>query len=88
MRGRGLFAGIEIVKDRATKEPIAEPIANAMVGAAKAHGVLIGKTSRSFREFNNTLTLCPALIATKSDIEEIVSGIDKAFYDVEKKFGL
>ena len=88
VRGRGLFAGIEIVKDRATKEPIAEPIANAMVGAAKANGVIIGKTSRSFREFNNTLTLCPALIATKSDIEEIVAGIDKAFFDVEKKFGL
>ena len=88
VRGRGLFAGIEIVKDRATKEPIAEPIANAMVGAAKANGVLIGKTSRSFRGFNNTLTFCPALISTKSDIEEIVAGVDKAFTDVEKKFGL
>ena len=60
VRGKGLFAGIEIVKDRATKEPIAEAVANAMVGAAKQAGVLIGKTSRSFREFNNTLTLCPA----------------------------
>ncbi|MCQ2444430.1 MAG: aminotransferase class III-fold pyridoxal phosphate-dependent enzyme [Mailhella sp.] len=88
VRGRGLFAGIEIVKDRATKEPIAEPIANAMVGAAKANGVLIGKTSRSFRGFNNTLTFCPALISTKSDIEEIVAGVDKAFTDVEKKFSL
>lgn len=88
VRGRGLFAGIEIVKDRATKEPIAEAVANAMVCAAKANGVLIGKTSRSFRELNNTLTLCPALIATKSDIEEIVGGIDKAFVDIEKKFGL
>ena len=88
VRGKGLFAGIEIVKDRATKEPIAEPIANAMVGAAKQHGVLIGKTSRSFREFNNTLTLCPALIATPADIDAIVAGIDAAFTDVEKKFGL
>ena len=85
VRGKGLFAGIEIVKDRATKEPIAEP---AMVGAAKQAGVLIGKTSRSFREFNNTLTLCPALIATEADIDEIVAGIDKAFTTVEQKFGL
>lgn len=73
VRGKGLFAGIEIVKDRATKEPIAEAVANAMVGAAKQAGVLIGKTSRSFREFNNTLTLCPALIATEADIDEIVA---------------
>ena len=80
VRGKGLFAGIEIVKDRA--------VANAMVGAAKQAGVLIGKTSRSFREFNNTLTLCPALIATEADIDEIVAGIDKAFTTVEQKFGL
>ena len=88
VRGKGLFAGIEIVKYRATKEPIAEAVANAMVGAAKQAGVLIGKTSRSFREFNNTLTLCPALIATEADIDEIVDGIDKAFTTVEQKFGL
>ena len=88
VRGKGLFAGIEIVKDRATKEPIAEAVANAMVGAAKQAGVLIGKTSRSFREFNNTLTLCPALIATEADIDEIVAGIDKAFTTVEQKLGL
>ncbi len=88
VRGRGLFAGIELVKDRATKEPIAEAVANAVVGEAKANGVLIGKTSRSFREFNNTLTLCPALIATKSDIDEIVGGIDKALVSIEKKFSL
>ena len=74
------------MKDRATKEPIAEAVANAMVGAAKQAGVLIGKTSRSFREFNNTL--CPALIATEADIDEIVAGIDKAFTTVEQKFGL
>ncbi len=88
VRGRGLFAGVELVKDRATKEPIAEAIANTVVGEAKANGVLIGKTSRSFREFNNTLTLCPALIATKSDIDEIVGGIDKALVSIEKKFSL
>ena len=88
VRGKGLFAGIEIVKDRATKEPIAEPIANAVVGAAKAAGVIIGKTSRSFREFNNTLTLCPALIATEADIDAIVAGIDKAFTTIEQKFNL
>ena len=88
VRGKGLFAGIEMVKDRATKEPIAEPIANAMVGAAKNHGILIGKTARSFRQHNNSLTLCPALISTKSDIEEIVAGLDAAFSDIEKKFAL
>lgn len=88
VRGKGLFAGIELVKDRATKEPIAENIANAAVGEAKAAGVLIGKTARSFRQFNNTLTLCPALIAGPAEIDEIVAGIDKALTNLEKKFNL
>ena len=70
------------------RKEIVDAVANAMVGAAKQAGVLIGKTSRSFREFNNTLTLCPALIATEADIDEIVAGIDKAFTTVEQKFGL
>ncbi len=89
VRGKGLFAGVELVKDRATKEPVTDAFATAVVGAAKMEGgVLIGKTTRSFREFNNTLTLCPALIATKSDIDEIVAGLDKALTTVEKKFGM
>ena len=88
VRGRGLFAGIELVKDRETKEPLPEPMANATIGAAKAAGVLIGKTTRSFRGFNNTITLCPALTSTKSDIEELVAGIDTALTTVEQKFGL
>ena len=89
VRGKGLFAGIEMregSRHEGTRSP--KPVANAMVGAAKQAGVLIGKTSRSFREFNNTLTLCPALIATEADIDEIVAGIDKAFTTVEQKFGL
>ncbi len=89
VRGKGLFTGVELVKDRATKEPVSDAFATQVVGAAKMEGgVLIGKTTRSFRELNNTLTLCPALIATKSDIDEIVAGIDKALTTVEAKFGM
>lgn len=76
------------MKDRATKEPIAEAVANAMVAPPSRLACSSARSSRSFREFNNTLTLCPALIATEADIDEIVAGIDKAFTTVEQKFGL
>ena len=72
---------------KAELEPSMDSI-QACTDAAKAAGVLIGKTTRSFRGFNNTLTLCPALISTKSDIEELVAGIDTALTTVEQKFGL
>ncbi len=76
VRGKGLFAGLELVKDRVSKAPVDESVAAAIVTDCMQQGVIIGRTNRSFRDFNNTLTLSPALIATRDDIDEIVSAID------------
>jgi len=35
-------------------------------------------TNRSLAGFNNTLCLSPALICTKSDLDEVVASIDGA----------
>ncbi|WP_439134626.1 aminotransferase family protein [Pseudomaricurvus sp.] len=76
IRGKGLFMGIELVKDRITKEPVDESVAMAVAGDCMKQGVIIGRTNRSFKEFNNTLCLSPALIATHQDIDTIVNAID------------
>jgi taurine-pyruvate aminotransferase len=78
VRGKGLFAGIELVKDRASKEPIDESVAAKVVADCSAQGVLVGKTNRSITGYNNTIALSPALIATESDIDEIVAALDIA----------
>lgn len=83
VRGKGLFCGLELVKDRATKEPVDEGTAGAVVGNCMKQGVIIGKTSRCFREFNNTICLAPALIVTKNEIDEIVKALDNAFQAVK-----
>ncbi len=83
VRGKGLFCGLELVKDRATKEPVPENVAGAVVAECMKQGVIIGKTSRCFREFNNTLCLAPALIATQKEIDQIVKALDKAFQAVK-----
>lgn len=82
VRGKGLFAGLELVKDRATKEPVEESVTARVVGECMKQGVIIGKTTRSFRELNNTLCLSPALICTKSDIDEIINALDNSFKTV------
>ena len=43
-----------------------------------AQGVIIGRTNRSFREYNNTIALSPALIATRGDLDDIVNAMDAA----------
>lgn len=45
--------------------------------------MIIGKTSRCFRELNNTLCLAPALIAGTAEIDEILKALDKAFQVVK-----
>ena len=78
VRGKGLFCGAELVADRATKEPVAEKLAQAVVADCMAQGVIIGVTNRSLPGFNNTLCLSPALIAGPDDIDQITAAIDGA----------
>ena len=82
VRGKGLFQGAELVKDRVTKEPVDEKLAQRVVAEVYAQGVLIGVTNRSIPGFNNTLCLSPALIATPADIDRITDAIDVALTKV------
>ena len=82
VRGRGLFCGAELVADRATKEPVDERQAQAVVAECMARGVIIGVTNRSLPGYNNTLCFSPALIATEDDIDEITETVDVALAKV------
>ncbi|MCR9275241.1 MULTISPECIES: aminotransferase family protein [Mameliella] len=78
VRGKGLFLGAELVADRTSKEPVPEAQVQAVVGDCMGQGVIIGATNRSVPGRNNTLCFSPALIATKDDIDQIVSAVDGA----------
>ncbi len=78
VRGKGLFVGAELVRDRETKEPVSEAEVGAVVAACGAEGVIIGASNRSVPERNNVLCFAPALIATEDDIDAICDAVDKA----------
>lgn len=82
VRGKGLFIGLEIVKDRTTKEPMEETFLMKVVGHCAQNGVLIGRTNRSFRKYNNTLCLSPMLTLTQDQADTIVTAIDNALTDM------
>ena len=82
VRGKGLFAGAELVADRQTREPAPEKMVQAVIADCMARGVIIGATNRSVPGFNNTLCLSPALIATPDDIDSITDAIDGALQRV------
>jgi taurine-pyruvate aminotransferase len=81
VRGKGFFAGVELVSDRNSKEPMHESYLMKIVAHCMAQGVLVGRTNRSFTEFNNNLCLSPALIASRRDIDDIADAIDCALAD-------
>lgn len=78
VRGKGLFAGAELVKDRATREPLEEAKVMGVVADCLNQGVIIGASNRSMPGFNNTLLFAPALIAQEDDIDQITDAVDKA----------
>ncbi|MEM1040165.1 MAG: aminotransferase class III-fold pyridoxal phosphate-dependent enzyme [Pseudomonadota bacterium] len=79
VRGAGLFCGAELVADRTTKEALPEAMVQSVVADCFAkNAVVIGATNRSLAGLNNTLCFSPALICTKSDIDEIISAVDGA----------
>jgi 4-aminobutyrate aminotransferase-like enzyme len=76
VRGMGLMVGVELVKDKVSKEPGTE-IANAVLNAAKQRGLIVGKGGLHA----NTLRISPPLIVSKSDVDNAVDILDEAFSD-------
>lgn len=78
VRGKGLFAGMELVIDRENKTPVEESVLAAIAAECLNQGVIIGRTNRCFSLYNNNITLSPALICSRAEVDEIVSALDKA----------
>ena len=77
IRGMGLMLGVELVKDRKTKEPAREECA-AVFEACKDMGLLIGKGGL----WGNTLRIKPPMIFTTSDADFMLAVLDEAFASV------
>lgn len=78
VRGQGLFAGIEFVADKQSKEPITEAQMAALMGNVLARGVIVGRTNSSFHGLNNVMNFAPSLIITKEQVDTIVAAVDAA----------
>lgn len=84
VRGRGLFAGVELVRDRQTKEPVHETTVMNVAARCKRNGLIIGRTNRSLTSYNNTICLSPPLICSYEDADRIVTILEGAIDEVEK----
>ncbi|MBN9274638.1 MAG: aminotransferase class III-fold pyridoxal phosphate-dependent enzyme, partial [Mesorhizobium sp.] len=82
VRGLGLFLGIELVRDRASKAP-ATDFARAVANGARRRGVLMGTEG----PHDNVLKLRPPMIFSRRDADHLIAVLQETFADVERTLG-
>ncbi len=76
VRGRGLFLGIEIVRDKATKEHAGD-LASHIVNRAKERGVLMGTDG----PYDNVIKLRPPMIFNRENADLLLEVLDRSVGD-------
>ena len=82
VRGLGLFCGLELVADRGTKEyfPAEADLANRITQGFAENGLLLRGGDR--------MNVAPPLCITSSEVDDLVTIMDKVFDQVSKDLGV
>jgi 4-aminobutyrate--pyruvate transaminase len=76
VRGIGMIAGVELVRDKASREPFDRALAvgRACADHAQRHGLIV-------RAVGDTITICPPLIITEDEIAKLLTMLRAALDD-------
>ena len=80
VRGQGMMLGIELVRDRDSKEPATQEMLKVM-DICRQNGILIGKGGID----GNVIRIQPPLELTQEQAEKACEILDNAFTEVERK---
>ncbi|HWO04436.1 MAG TPA: aminotransferase [Methylomirabilota bacterium] len=81
VRGKGLYAGVELVTDRASKAVMPQAQIKRIVERCQELGVIVGRSGGG-RHLGNTLVLAPPLVLTRPEIDRIVSVLDRVIPEI------
>jgi 4-aminobutyrate aminotransferase-like enzyme len=73
VRGKGLFYGVEIVRDRATKEPGVEQAARIRE-YLRENGILLSVTG----PLNNVMKIRPPMVLSKENADRVLEGFEQS----------
>jgi taurine-pyruvate aminotransferase len=77
VRGKGLLLGLELVKDRVSKQPVDAAVITRIVEFCRDNGVIVGRAGGG-RRYGNTITMSPPLVITRAECDRIVDTLDRA----------
>jgi adenosylmethionine-8-amino-7-oxononanoate aminotransferase len=87
VRGLGLFAGMEFVADRATREPFPDQadLTRRVVRGARSRGVLVlpGVPGANYGRGGDHIHLSPPYIITRAEIDLIAEVLDATLSEIE-----
>jgi len=78
VRGRGLFVGIELVRDPDTREP-AGTLASSVANTMKERGILTGTDG----PYHNVLKIKPPMVFDSANADRFVETLDAALRDCD-----
>jgi 4-aminobutyrate aminotransferase/(S)-3-amino-2-methylpropionate transaminase len=78
VRGRGLVMGLELVKDKKTKEPAAELI-HPIIDRSAENGLLVGAVGI----FGNVIRVAPPLVITEAEAHESCDIMEKVLLSLQ-----
>lgn len=88
VRGLGLFAGMEFVADRASREPFPDKagLTSRVVRGARARGVLVlpGVPGANYGRGGDHIHLSPPYIITRAEIDLIAEVLDATLSEIEE----
>ncbi|WP_321392088.1 aminotransferase [Emcibacter sp.] len=82
VRGTGLIAGVHLMKDKETRTPFKPGIAGPTVIAACFENGLV------LRNLGDVIAICPPLVITEPEIDELVDKLGKSLDSAQEKTGL
>ncbi|CAF97143.1 unnamed protein product, partial [Tetraodon nigroviridis] len=81
VRGKGLMIGVEMVKDKTSRDPLAPELMNEIFEDLKNMGVLIGKGGI----YGQTFRIKPPMCVTMDDADFFVAVFNKALHNCMEK---
>jgi 4-aminobutyrate aminotransferase-like enzyme len=80
VRGMGLMQGVELVKDRRTKQPAVEE-ASRLMDLTKNNGLILGKGGL----YGNVIRVSPALTCTGRDVDDALRLLDLSLTQLQQE---
>jgi len=79
IRGKGLLAGIELVEDKESKQPVSTHVMDKVISACNERGLILRYNRDTTPGVNNILVMAPPLSITDEDLAFIVETLKGSF---------